>query len=350
MIFPQHIVQNKRSLVTIMVSSIILGLLYPIFARDITDWAAFVGGFLIGTIGGIIIVIFELHLFYIVSKSFSFSTTLFAKVFIYTVIFNIVILGVITLIRSLEKGEAYFSYIQSDLFLNFLKHGDYNIIVLYTVSMVLLIVTTRQVSRKMGQGVLFNFIIGKYRKPKNEPRIFLYLDLLGSTAIAEKLGNLRYHEFLKRYFFDLTGCIAKHSGEIYRYVGDQVAISWISKNTKQNTEAINCFLCAKQALKEKADYYLDQYGFAPEFRGALDSGEVLTGEIGEVKSQIIFYGEVLLRTSLIENKCKKDGMDHLVSENIYEAIKGEANFNFTYHDKLVLEDLKTISLYKVTKK
>lgn len=39
-----------------------------------------------------------------------------------------------------------------------------------------------------GRGVFVNMLLGKYRKPQEEDRIFMFLDLKDSTAIAERLG------------------------------------------------------------------------------------------------------------------------------------------------------------------
>lgn len=36
------------------------------------------------------------------------------------------------------------------------------------------------------------FIIGRYRRPRKEERIILFMDMKGLTAIAEKLGHHRY--------------------------------------------------------------------------------------------------------------------------------------------------------------
>ena len=40
----------------------------------------------------------------------------------------------------------------------------------------------------LGQGVLFNFVAGRYRRPRVEERVLLFIDMESSTAIAERLG------------------------------------------------------------------------------------------------------------------------------------------------------------------
>lgn len=82
------------------------------------------------------------------------------------------------------------------------------------------------VNDKYGPGVFLSFLLGKYFHPKREERIFMFLDLRGSTTIAEQLGEVKYFNFLKDVFKDITPDILKSKGEIYQYVGDEIVISW----------------------------------------------------------------------------------------------------------------------------
>jgi len=48
-----------------------------------------------------------------------------------------------------------------------------------------------QVSDKFGPGNLWRFIRGRYYQPRQEERIFMFLDLKSATTIAEKIGDER---------------------------------------------------------------------------------------------------------------------------------------------------------------
>ncbi|MDH3650787.1 MAG: hypothetical protein OEQ53_13970, partial [Saprospiraceae bacterium] len=87
-----------------------------------------------------------------------------------------------------------------------------------------------QVSEKLGQGVLANFLLGKYHRPTEVDRIFMFLDLKSSTSYAEKLGHLRYSELIQDCFYDLTEVVAKHRAQIYQYVGDEAVLIWKIQN------------------------------------------------------------------------------------------------------------------------
>ena len=62
------------------------------------------------------------------------------------------------------------------------------------------------------------FLIGKYHKPIQEDRIFMFLDMKSSTTIAEKIGHVKYFEMLREYYSDLSNPIVQYHGEVYQYV------------------------------------------------------------------------------------------------------------------------------------
>ena len=75
---------------------------------------------------------------------------------------------------------------------------------LYLAAMVGVALFYSEVSENLGMSVLYNFFIGKYHKPIQEERIFLFLDMKSSTTIAEKIGHVKYFEMLKEYYSDLS--------------------------------------------------------------------------------------------------------------------------------------------------
>ena len=83
-----------------------------------------------------------------------------------------------------------------------------------------------ELTRLIGGRVLLNVILGRYRHPIREERVLMFLDLAGSTAMAEALGEVRMQELLTRFFFDIDEPIVKHGGEVHAYVGDAVIVTW----------------------------------------------------------------------------------------------------------------------------
>jgi len=183
-----------------------------------------------------------------------------------------------------------------------------------------------EVSENLGQGVLHNFFVGKYHKPKEEERIFMFLDMKSSTTIAEKIGHVRYFEMLREYFADLSDSIVRHSGEIYQYVGDEVVLSWKLKNGLSNNNCIRCFFAMKDEIGKQVEHYNAEFGLLPQFKAGLHIGKVTTGEIGVIKKEIIFTGDVLNTTARIQGLCNSYEVDILVSDSLMKKLHLQSQF------------------------
>ena len=178
-----------------------------------------------------------------------------------------------------------------------------------------------QVNSKFGQGVFWNIIRGKYNTPREERRIFMFLDINSSTAIAEKLGDKQYHAFLKDYFSDITNPILDNQGEIYQYAGDEVIIAWQYENGIQNGKCIQCFFDIKNYLKQLEGKYLERYGVLPGFKAGIHCGKVIAGEIGIIKRDITYSGDVLNTTSRIQGMCKQFNEEVIASSELMEELR-----------------------------
>ncbi len=194
----------------------------------------------------------------------------------------------------------------------------YTVIFWTLVSMVTMIVL--QVNDKYGQGVFLDLLRGRYHRPKVETRIFMFLDIRSSTAIAERLGHVRWFEFLNHFFNDITEPIIDTKGKIYQYVGDEVIISWNVWDGLEANNCIQCFFEIKQKMESLTEKYRNAYGTAPRFKAAIHCGEVTTGEIGTIKKDIIFTGDVLNTTARIQELCNVYDVELLVSQEVMDRI------------------------------
>ncbi|MCZ6900624.1 MAG: adenylate/guanylate cyclase domain-containing protein [Bacteroidetes bacterium] len=202
-----------------------------------------------------------------------------------------------------------------------------------------------QINNKFGHGVLLNFIKGRYRNPRRENRIFMFLDLKSSTSIAEALGNEKYHQLLKDFFSDITNPIIYNKGEIYQYVGDGVVISWTLKNGIENSHCVKCYFDAREKIQALKDKYKEKYGLVPEFKAGLHYGEVIAGEIGIIKRDITYSGDVLNTTSRIQNKCNELNTEFLASTALVKLLQSQNTFNFKSLGPIELEGkIKSVEL------
>ena len=79
----------------------------------------------------------------------------------------------------------------------------------------------------LGPGVLFAFVAGRYYHPRREERILLFIDMRASTAIAERLGEERFLDFLNRFITDLTVAIAEAGGSGKSFVHSEPSALYV---------------------------------------------------------------------------------------------------------------------------
>ena len=173
---------------------------------------------------------------------------------------------------------------------------------------------------KFGPNTFINFLKGKYLIPKREERIFMFMDLKSSTSIAEKLGEERYFNFLNDTYSIATPGILLTQGEIYQYVGDEIVISWMTKKGITRANCINCYYEMIALLSEKSDFFEKKYGEKPQFKAGLHFGNVITGEMGIVKREIVYSGDVLNTASRIQALCNEMDAEILISAALIEQI------------------------------
>ncbi|MFC1783712.1 adenylate/guanylate cyclase domain-containing protein [Planctomycetota bacterium] len=183
-----------------------------------------------------------------------------------------------------------------------------------------------QVSDKFGQGILINFLRGKYHQPKEEKRVFMFLDLKSSTTYAEMLGHIRYSRLIQDCFFDLTEIVLKHEAVIYAYVGDEVILTWpVDKGIKDNN-CVKVFFDYDRTIRKRGAYYQKQYDMIPEFKAGVNAGRVTVAEVGELKKELAYHGDVLNTAARIQGLCNEYGRSLLISENLISQLNLNGDF------------------------
>jgi len=205
-----------------------------------------------------------------------------------------------------------------------------------------------QISEKLGQGVLVNYLLGKYHRPREEVRIFMFLDLKSSTRLAEKLGHIRYSLLIQDCFYDLTDVVSKRQAQIYQYVGDEIVLTWKLEQGLKNRNCINTYFDYDQVLKRKKKYYMDKYGLVPEFKAGLDSGLITVAEVGEIKKELAYHGDVLNSASRIQGMCNQYQSNILLSERLKDQFNGNIERGFDLIGNIQLKGRsKTMNVYRI---
>jgi adenylate cyclase len=177
------------------------------------------------------------------------------------------------------------------------------------------------VNTLIGRKILGKLFIGKYRQPSEVEHAFMFLDIRSSTAIAEKTGPRRFMSLVNDFFHDIALPVAATKGEIYKYIGDGVIITWEMRDALMDANCLRCFAGIREIIQARKDHYLEKYGLVPEFGAGLHGGTVTTGELGYTRREIAFMGDVLNTTARIEEACKKHKAGLLVSEYLMEKLE-----------------------------
>ena len=188
--------------------------------------------------------------------------------------------------------------------------------VIYAMAVSALLIGVLRMRDLIGRSTFTNLILGRYHRPRSEERIFLFLDLVGSTAYAEKHGDFAAQELLKDVFETIAEPVRRHRGQIDDYIGDQVIISWPLMRGIERARCIECIFAIQRMLRDDRDRWTRRFGLVPELRAALHGGSVVTAEIGIDRHKIAYFGDVMNATARLEGLCRQTSRSVLVSEAV----------------------------------
>ncbi|MDP5169628.1 MAG: adenylate/guanylate cyclase domain-containing protein [Bacteroidia bacterium] len=205
--------------------------------------------------------------------------------------------------------------------IGWVRDGNFVYVVFYALVVLVLLQFITLVSRLLGPKMLINYLVGRYHTPQEEDRIFMFMDLRASTTIAERLGHLKWHQFLNDFFFDIGRPIRRAKGEVYQYVGDEVVISWPAKVGAKNLNCIHCFFWIWHKMYQRREYYLKKYGYEPVFKAGYHVGKVIVGEIGDYTRDIVFHGDTVNTASRIQMECNVWNRRLLLSDTLLNRLE-----------------------------
>jgi adenylate cyclase len=183
-----------------------------------------------------------------------------------------------------------------------------------------------EISKIVGRRTLRNIVLGRYHRPRSEERFFLFVDIVGSTALAERIGPAAVHRFLDRVFRLASDPIDDHRGEIYQYVGDEMVVTWTAAEGREGARPIACLFAIQTALDEAAPKFEREFGVAPGIRAALHAGPVISGEVGGSKRDIVFHGDVMNTASRLEQATRDLDRRFLVSGDALSRLAGTERY------------------------
>jgi adenylate cyclase len=298
-------IQKLRLLVLAVAVGASGGSLYAVIrARSDESWVVEVAiGATIGSVISFCIIGFELfgagHLFERGGRRLPLAAAMLAR----TIVYGLVTMAALVIFPWLYAG-AEPSPFRSGMV------GD----VVFSVAAILVIVSLTSIIQLIGPNVLGSLLTGRYYHPREEQRIVLFLDLVGSTGIAERMGNVRFHALLSEAFTRLSRVVTDLGGEVHRYVGDALIATWPIGTPQENARPIRCLFACREMLEAASSDLLARHGEIPGFRAALHSGPLVAGEIGGFKREIALIGDAMNTAGRLEQACRATGHTLLISK------------------------------------
>lgn len=244
----------------------------------------------------------ELFVFPRILPRLRFAVLLVARTIFYVLLASFSILLVSSTYESIHQSIAWIDYVRGEEFLTYVE-SEFIGILIFAVVVSFILNFIWQVNRLLGQGVLRNYITGRYFHARTETRVFMFLDLNDSTTIAERLGAEEFSALLNDFFFDMTEPILECRGEIYQYVGDEIVISWRLDRAFRDANCIRVFFAIEDAIASEGGRYYERYGIIPAFKAGVHVGPVAISEIGDIRREIVFHGDTMNTTARILAQC-----------------------------------------------
>ncbi len=283
-------------------------------------WSGMIASLAITIIASILIGSFEIFYFDKLLRKKPFGASLLIKTSFY--LFNIFLFSSIAVLINIGY-QADKSLFHSDVWIAFQKYlssPNLILIMLYWSIIIMLSIFILNVNAKLGRGVLLNLLLGKYHRPKEETKIFMFLDLVSSTTIAEQLGTKKYSNLLRDFFYDIDEVIDSTNGAIFQFVGDEVVLFWDVKNGIKDLNCVRLFFLAEDKIKSLASDYLAEYGFCPAFKAGLHYGQVVVTEVGGSKQEIAYHGDAINTAARIRSACNNFNKKLLISKDLVEMM------------------------------
>ncbi|MCW8825568.1 MAG: adenylate/guanylate cyclase domain-containing protein [Gammaproteobacteria bacterium] len=153
----------------------------------------------------------------------------------------------------------------------------------------------------------------------------IFTDIKGFTSFTENRTPLEVVERLNEYLAAMVRAINSYDGTVDKFIGDGIMIYWGAPLTQEDhaERAIGALLAMKQVLNELSVKWAKSGEEPFAFRGGVNSGEVIAGNIGShgKKMEYTVIGDTVNLAARLESSAKYYNVDFLVSDSTYQLTK-----------------------------
>jgi adenylate cyclase len=194
--------------------------------------------------------------------------------------------------------------------------------ILFSLAVSAVFIAVTELERMVGLDALAGIFTGRQLTPREERRVFLFADLVGATALAERIGDVAFYRYLDAVFCDLAEPVGRNRGQIYRFVGDEMIVTWRADRdpARAAARALACVRDCEAALAARRPWFEATFGAAPRLRYALHAGPVVTGKMGERRREIVFLGDTVNTAARLEEIARTGGRRVVASAAVIDAL------------------------------
>jgi len=131
--------------------------------------------------------------------------------------------------------------------------------------------------------------------------------------------------------------VPKYAAEIYQYVGDGAVLSWPYQKGLADYNCVALFFEFQNLLKEKSNYYQERYGLVPEFKAGRHGGKLMVAEVGVVKKELAFHGDVINTSARIQASCNTYNVPILISEKLKDDLDNNNSYVMNHIGNVLLK-------------
>lgn len=310
---------------------------------EIDFLATVTGGLVLGISFGILDILLDRDI--IRKKSYGFIILL--KSSLHILVLTLAVYLIVVVLSLFDTGIAFRARYSFSI-LKLVSSEDFYVFLIYTWIVSMVITLIKQVNLKFGPGNLVRFMLGTYLHPREEDRIFMFLDMRSSTTYAERLGHIRYSNLIQDCFYYLTDVVIERKVEIYHYVGDEAILTWRVESGLEDANCIRAYFDFERILEGKEAYFFEHYSICPEFKAGVNIGLATVAEVGEIKRELHFHGDVLNTAARIQGECNKYNKRLLISEDLKRRLSREIDLNIELIGSISLKGKETnVNVYSV---
>lgn len=148
----------------------------------------------------------------------------------------------------------------------------------------------------------------------------VFIDICGFTAITEHVGADEVVKLLNALFDAIVKEIISYDGHIDKFIGD--AVMGVFRGAYHMDRAIDAALAVKERIAVLADSDSVGHGFKPMVSIGINSGEMISGNIGSASLKRLDYtviGDTVNVAQRLQSIAKPGQI--LVADHVYEQVK-----------------------------